>query len=95
MSMVAVDLFAALPGGKDRRARAQFGLAHRAKKQLGQVLRGEPVQDRLRGLGPRGSGDDVGIEQDDGLVHENDGGWRIGPRAGSSNSTPPMAAKRA
>ena len=38
-------------------------------------------------------GDDVCVEPDDGVAHENDGGSRIGPRAGSSNSTPPIAAK--
>jgi hypothetical protein len=35
-----------------------------------------------------------GVEQDDRVVRENDGGSHIGPE-GSSNSTPSIAAKRA
>jgi hypothetical protein len=95
MSMVAVRLSRRLPAKSGTASVCTLASLTALKNSLVESCVANQSKHCLRGLGPHQLGDDVSVEQDDGLVHENDGGSRIGPRAGRSNSTPPIAAKRA
>jgi len=77
---------------QDGDAGENFGLAKRGGEQRSQRLRSHP-----RGYGGRrprlhGFRQHIGVEKID---HSKLGGSRIGPRGGSSSSTPPSGSKRA
>ncbi|OBS52304.1 hypothetical protein A8B73_12010 [Methylosinus sp. 3S-1] len=95
MSMVAVRLSRRLPAGRIAAPVCSSASLTALKNSLVESYAANQSKTACAVHRPHQLGEGVGVEQDDGLVHENDGGSRIGPGAGSSNSTPAIAAKRA